>query len=126
MWRTGKYAIILVLHLAGISLAAQVDSAGTKADSLFPGVNHRGDIGGSSVVQLDNAQEETAKNVTVSLMTDTMKLAVVGYPVIGPSGDTLLFIYSKIGESTPEERADRINTKIKKLYEEYPGEPNGN
>ena len=47
---------------------------------------------------------------------DELRNTAQGYPVIGVSKDTLFLIYSKIGASTPRERAANITSKIKKLY----------
>ena len=49
---------------------------------------------------------------------DELRNTAIGYPVIGVSGDTLFLVYSKIGASTPKERAANITRKIKKLYQD--------
>jgi hypothetical protein len=40
-----------------------------------------------------------------------------GFPVIGFSGDTLFYVYDRIGASTPKERASQISDKIKLVFE---------
>ncbi len=49
---------------------------------------------------------------------DSLNAINIGYPVTGARGDTLFNIYTKIGASTPVERAANISRKIKKLYED--------
>jgi small-conductance mechanosensitive channel len=46
---------------------------------------------------------------------DSIRALTKGYPVQGPMYDTLFYIYAQIGESTPQERADNISQRIKKL-----------
>jgi small-conductance mechanosensitive channel len=52
------------------------------------------------------------------LHIDSLRNTAKGYPVMGALKDTLFFIYSKIGASTPSERALNISGKIRKLYED--------
>lgn len=40
-----------------------------------------------------------------------------GFPVIGFSGDTLFYVYDRIGASTPKERASQISDKLKLIFE---------
>jgi hypothetical protein len=40
-----------------------------------------------------------------------------GFPVLGIQGDTLFFVYSRLGASSPQERAFHISDKIKRIYE---------
>ena len=49
---------------------------------------------------------------------DSLRITAKGYPVIEARDDTLFLIYSKIGASTPKERAFNITKKIKNLYED--------
>lgn len=49
---------------------------------------------------------------------DSLQNSASKFPVISVSGDTLFFIYSKFGASTPEERAATITRKIKKLVDD--------
>jgi hypothetical protein len=39
-----------------------------------------------------------------------------GFPVTGIQGDTLFFVYSRIGASTPKERAQHISNKISLVF----------
>lgn len=48
---------------------------------------------------------------------DSLRHTAQGYPVTGILSDTLFLIYSKIGASTPAERAENITAKIRKLYD---------
>jgi small-conductance mechanosensitive channel len=54
------------------------------------------------------------KKATIESLRSTTK----GYPVIGAMKDTLFLIYSKIGASTPKERAINTSRKIESLYED--------
>ena len=49
---------------------------------------------------------------------ELLKSATNGFPVLGVLGDTLFVINTKIGASTPKERATRITTKIANLYKD--------
>lgn len=49
---------------------------------------------------------------------DSLRNTAKGYPVFGVRKDTLFLVYSKIGASTPKERAINISRKIDKLYED--------
>ena len=49
---------------------------------------------------------------------DSLRNTAKGFPVIGAMKDTLFLVFSKIGASTPKERALNISRKIEKLYED--------
>ncbi|MBS4000359.1 MAG: mechanosensitive ion channel [Desulfobulbaceae bacterium] len=49
---------------------------------------------------------------------DSLRNSAKGYPVFGVMNDTLFLVFSKIGASTPKERAINISRKIEKLYED--------
>lgn len=49
---------------------------------------------------------------------DSLRNTAKYFPVLSVTQDTLFVIYSKIGASTPKERADNITRKIKKLYDD--------
>ena len=49
---------------------------------------------------------------------NSLRNTAEGYPVFGVMNDTLFLVYSKIGASTPKERAINISRKIEKLYED--------
>jgi small-conductance mechanosensitive channel len=40
----------------------------------------------------------------------------IGFPVIGIQGDTLFFVYTRIGASNPKERAEHISNKIRLVF----------
>jgi len=48
---------------------------------------------------------------------DLLRTTVQGFPVTGVLGDTLFYINTKIGASTPRERAARITQRISDLYD---------
>ncbi|MCK9451082.1 MAG: mechanosensitive ion channel family protein [Bacteroidales bacterium] len=64
--------------------------------------------------------EESDKNRIANKKSqiDSLRQTAKGYPVKGVLEDTLFLIYSKIGASTPSERAINISRKIRKLYED--------
>lgn len=69
--------------------------------------------------QLKEIEESKQKRIKdKKIQIDSLRNIVTGYPVIGAMKDTLFLIYSKIGASTPKERAANISHKIKKLYED--------
>ncbi|MDW5290156.1 mechanosensitive ion channel family protein [Formosa sp. PL04] len=55
--------------------------------------------------------------------SDSILKSTKGYPVRGLANDTLFYIYSKIGASTPKDRATNISSKIKALYDDDFFEP---
>lgn len=59
-------------------------------------------------------QRIAEKKARIELLRKTSR----GYPVIGVLADTLFTINSKIGASTPKERAARITSKIASLYKD--------
>ena len=69
--------------------------------------------------QLKNIEENEKRRISEKKShIDSLRNISKGYPVIGVLGDTLFSIYSKIGASTPKERASSIGKKIKKLYDD--------
>jgi small-conductance mechanosensitive channel len=63
----------------------------------------------------DNEQKRIADK---KAQINSLRKTAQGQPVIGPMKDTLLIVYSKIGASTPKERAASITRKIRQLYED--------
>ena len=69
--------------------------------------------------QLKTIEESDKNRIAVKKsQIDSLRKTAKGYPVKGASEDTLFLIYSKIGASTPRERAINISRKIRKLYED--------
>lgn len=64
------------------------------------------------------ADQEKQRLSDKKAQIDSLRKSAVGYPVIGVLGDSLFYIYSKIGASTPKERASNITSKIRKLYDD--------
>lgn len=62
--------------------------------------------------------QENITNDNKKARIDSLRKTAIGYPVLGVDKDTLFLIYSKIGASTPSERAATISRKIKSLYED--------
>ncbi|MDO3695066.1 mechanosensitive ion channel family protein [Wenyingzhuangia sp. chi5] len=59
--------------------------------------------------ELDRISEKKAR-------IDALRKTAKGFPVVGVLQDTLFSIYTKIGSSTPKERANNISKKIENLY----------
>ncbi|WP_246581513.1 mechanosensitive ion channel domain-containing protein [Echinicola shivajiensis] len=69
--------------------------------------------------QLDEIASRESKRLTLKMsQIDSLRKNTKGYPVLGVMGDTLFHIYTKIGASRPEERAENISKKIKELYDD--------
>lgn len=69
--------------------------------------------------QLKTIEENDKNRIThKKSRIDSLRNTAKGYPVLGVIKDTLFLIYSKIGASTPSERAINISKKIKQLYED--------
>ncbi len=71
------------------------------------------------ILQLKTIEENEQKRIAdkknqINALRNTAK----GYPVVGVLQDTLFLVYSKIGASTPSERAVNISKKIEKLYDD--------
>ncbi len=69
--------------------------------------------------QLKTIEENEQKRITDKKeQINSLRNTAKGYPVIGVLEDTLFVVYSKIGASTPAERAFNISRKIEKLYQD--------
>lgn len=65
-----------------------------------------------------SAQKDSSENLTHEYQRiESLKKTATGYPVTLFS-DTLFMIFTKIGASTPQERALYISERIKKLYDD--------
>jgi hypothetical protein len=63
----------------------------------------------------DIDKEEAQRKEKKKRSIDSLRTSVVAYPVIPVFGDTIYRLYSKLGASTPPERAENIKRKIKLL-----------
>lgn len=63
-------------------------------------------------------EKEKARIISKKARIDSLRITAKGYPVLGVLEDTLFLVYSKIGASTPRERATNIRKKIKQLYDD--------
>ncbi|MFT3740732.1 MAG: mechanosensitive ion channel family protein [Breznakibacter sp.] len=63
-------------------------------------------------------EKEDQRIAEKKLHIESLRNQIKGYPVIGAMGDTLFLVYSKMGASTPDERAKSITKKIKVLYDD--------
>jgi small-conductance mechanosensitive channel len=69
--------------------------------------------------QLKEIEEKEAQRIaSKKAKIDSLRKSANGFPVISVMKDTLFFVYSKVGASTPKERASNISKKIEKLYED--------
>lgn len=68
--------------------------------------------------QLKSIEENEKRRIeSKKAQIDSFRNSAKGYPVFGVMKDTLFLVYSKIGASTPKERALNIGRKIEMLYE---------
>lgn len=65
-------------------------------------------------IERDEAQLLNKKKKSI----DSLRTTAVAYPVVLGDTDTIYHIYTKLGASTPRERADNISKKIKLLVED--------
>lgn len=69
--------------------------------------------------QLKSIEDNEKKRIeSKKAQINSLRNSIKGYPIIGVMKDTLFLLYSKIGASTPKERAINISLKIEKLYED--------
>ncbi len=74
---------------------------------------------GELLQQLKTIEDQEKVRITGKrARIDSLRNTATGFPVIGVMEDTLFVVYSKIGASTPKERAGNISKKIKNLYED--------
>ncbi|HEX3081560.1 MAG TPA: mechanosensitive ion channel domain-containing protein, partial [Puia sp.] len=62
--------------------------------------------------------KDSLRKVRQRLKIDSLRSVVSGYPVI-LSGDTLLYVFAKLGSYPPEDRAQAISERISILTEDY-------
>ncbi len=71
------------------------------------------------LIQLEELETKESKRIAEKkAQIERLRQTAVGYPVMGILGDTLFFIYNKIGASTPQDRATNISKKIRRLYDD--------
>ena len=63
-------------------------------------------------------ENEKARLSNKKARIDSLRNTAKGYPVIGALKDTLMFMYLKLGASSPKERATNISNKILNLYKD--------
>lgn len=67
--------------------------------------------------QLDELQAKEANRIAQKkAQIESLRSLAVGYPALGPAGDTLFFMYSNQGSLTARERAQIVSDKIKTVY----------
>lgn len=67
--------------------------------------------------QLNDIEEQKKQRLAEKkARIQMLRKTAIGYPVIGVLGDTLFTVNTKIGASTPKERAANISRKIASLY----------
>ena len=64
-------------------------------------------------IEENEKQRIAEKKARIELLRTTAQ----GFPVTGVLKDTLFYIYTRIGSSTPKERAERISNQIANLYD---------
>jgi small-conductance mechanosensitive channel len=71
------------------------------------------------IEELKAVDENEVKQIADKIQRiEALRSTTTGYPVIGPSKDTLFFIYTKMGASSPKERAANCSRKIGILYDD--------
>jgi len=60
----------------------------------------------------------SAQNDSTTIQKSNQVEGVGGFPVYGIEGDTLFYVYKRLGASTPSDRAVHISSKIKKVFKE--------
>ena len=71
------------------------------------------------IKQLETIKENDKKRLADKIaQIDSLRNTEIGYPVLGFKKDTLFLIYTKMGASSPMERALSITRKINLLYED--------
>jgi small-conductance mechanosensitive channel len=58
------------------------------------------------------------RSVQNKAIIDSLRNYVKGCPVLGVMNDTIFYVYSKLGASTPAERADLVTNKIRRVYQD--------
>jgi small-conductance mechanosensitive channel len=99
-------AILLLCSIVNVEGAAtygKYSDAGTM-DSLSQSITDR-------IILTERQVTDQNKAII-----DSLKPFVKGSPVLGVMDDTIFDVYSKLGSSTPSERAKRISKKIKRIY----------
>jgi small-conductance mechanosensitive channel len=93
------------LRMYGLSVET-VGTNGFTNDSIYSEIKGK-------LIDVKNQRSEENKAII-----DSLRHLVKGCPVVGVMNDTIFYIYSKLGASTPSERADLITGKIKKIYKD--------
>lgn len=143
-----KNALLLILILVPMYLAAQEpDTTGIDSTALFikkMDSMHRADsmkrvellreienLKGSDVVKQKEAllqklkqtnQQDSLRRVVQIQKLEKLKQSAKGFAV-APFGDTLFFVYTRIGSFSAKDRATAIESKIEKLYDNYEFSP---
>lgn len=143
-----KNALLLILILVPMYLAAQEpDTTGFDSTAMFikkMDSMHRADsmkrlellreienLKGSDVVKQKEAllqklkqtnQQDSLRRVVQMQKLEKLKQSAKGFAV-APFGDTLFFVYTRIGSFSAKDRATAIESKIEKLYDNYEFSP---
>ena len=77
----------------------------------------------SKIKTLSDEQErilmkDSLRRILQKLKIDSLRATVSGFPII-LSGDTLFYVFTKLGSYSPHERAEKISDRIYKLSEDY-------
>jgi hypothetical protein len=108
-------------RLAKFELQKVADSIKkAELESMFKNLKTRDNLQKNELLdQITAINEKEKQRISdKKARIDSLRSSVKGYPVLGITEDTLFTIYSKIGASTPKERATNITRKIRKLYDD--------
>jgi small-conductance mechanosensitive channel len=70
----------------------------------------------------EQATQDSLEKQKQLVQLNKLKAGSIGYPVM-PFGDSLFFIYTKVGSFSPQERARSISERIEQLYDNYEFNP---
>ena len=110
------FVLFLVLFSFSLNAQTQIEDADHETVSqehskFIDGTELKSEI--ESILVAEEQLIEPQRKHSDSILKNTK-----GYPVLGVKHDTLFYIYSKIGASTPKDRATNISLKIKALYDD--------
>jgi small-conductance mechanosensitive channel len=106
---SAKQIILLVFLFCSLTINAESALTVTSVsgnDSLYKEIKDK---------LADTKLERTIQNKAI---IDSLRKFIKGYPVLGVMNDTIFYVYSKLGASTPSERADLITKKILRVYKD--------
>ncbi|WP_373521614.1 mechanosensitive ion channel family protein [Aquiflexum sp.] len=62
-------------------------------------------------------ETKATQNDSLSFTLQQSTQDKTGFPVLGVKGDTIFFVYTRLGASTPQERSQNISSKIQRIFD---------